>query len=98
MCYTVNILLANAKRNDLVKITNVNLDDKFCLRLREMGIVEGAKLKLANRGAFGSRVLAKGYERVAIDAKCAKCIEVEVVHGSITPDVTNDVARNDGDK
>jgi ferrous iron transport protein A len=74
--------LSEAKKNDTIKVTNVNLDDKFCLRLREMGIHEGSEMTVSQKSAFGSRILAKGNERIAIDSKCAKCIEIELVNNA----------------
>jgi ferrous iron transport protein A len=50
-----------------------------CRRLRELGIGLGATLVVAQRTAFGGRLVQVGADRFALDAATAAGIEVECV-------------------
>jgi ferrous iron transport protein A len=57
-------------------IESVHLDDDHCFRLREIGLTEGANIKVCQDCAFGGKMLSKGTERIGIDKKIAESIEV----------------------
>ncbi|MDR0482079.1 MAG: ferrous iron transport protein A [Cellulomonadaceae bacterium] len=54
----------------------VNLEPDERQRLRELGIAEGATVHVIHCGMFGSRVIAVGSDRFAIDGKTCACIQV----------------------
>ncbi|QAY62863.1 ferrous iron transport protein A [Xylanimonas allomyrinae] len=55
----------------------VDLDDEERTRLRELGLREGAVVHVVHCGAFGSRVVAVGADRFAIDGRTCACIGVD---------------------
>jgi len=59
-----------------VTVRWIDLDDDERARMRELGIREGAVLHVVNCGAFGSRVVAVGSDRFAIDGRTCACIAV----------------------
>jgi len=59
-----------------VKVRSLDLDDEERSRMRELGIREGAVLHVVNCGAFGSKVVAIGSDRFAIDGRTCACIMV----------------------
>lgn len=59
-----------------VTVRWIDLDDDERTRMRELGIREGAVLHVVNCGAFGSRVVAVGSDRFAIDGRTCACIAV----------------------
>lgn len=61
------------------KVLDVHVDPSFMLRLRELGVRQGADFTVVNRAAFGGVVVNIGGTRVAIDHRCAKEMEVEPV-------------------
>lgn len=60
---------------DLV-IESIHLDEEHCFRLREIGLTNGANIKVCQKCAFGGRLIAKGSERIGISKKIAESIEV----------------------
>ncbi len=60
-----------------VRITRVDVESQFDLRLQELGVREGAQLVAVNRSAFGGRVINIAGTRIAVDHRSAKLIEVE---------------------
>lgn len=61
------------------RITKVDVDRKFDLRLQELGIRLGAEVVAVNKAAFGGLVLNVAGTRIAVDHKSAKRIHVEPV-------------------
>jgi len=59
-----------------VEVRWVDLADDERVRMRELGIREGAILHVVNCGAFGARVVAIGSDRFAIDGRTCACISV----------------------
>jgi len=59
-----------------VEVRWIDLDEDERNRLRELGIREGAVLHVVNCGAFGSKVVALGSDRFAIDGRTCACIAV----------------------
>ncbi len=47
-----------------------------CLRMRELGLRVGTCVRITHRGPAGSRVVAVGGSRVAVDARTAAQIRV----------------------
>ncbi|GAB2472872.1 FeoA family protein [Xylanimonas ulmi] len=62
----------------LAVVRTVGLIDDDRLRLRNLGVREGAVVEVVNRSPFGACVLALGADRVALDAATCARIEVEV--------------------
>lgn len=62
---------------DVARVRAVSAESSAALRLREMGVRPGALVRLAGRGASGSRILVMGASRLAIDAATAAHIEVD---------------------
>ena len=54
----------------------IDVDPKYLLRLRELGVRPGAEFTVVNRAAFGGVVVNIAGTRVAVDAGSAKHIEV----------------------
>lgn len=61
------------------RVVDVDLDRGRILRLRELGIVPGAVVRVTHRAAFGGRVVAVGRSRFAMDARTARALRVEAV-------------------
>ncbi|MDR2703785.1 MAG: ferrous iron transport protein A [Cellulomonadaceae bacterium] len=53
---------------------DLNADERA--RMRELGIREGTVIHVVNCGAFGSKVIAIGADRFAIDGRTCACISV----------------------
>ncbi|MFC5185272.1 FeoA family protein [Actinomadura harenae] len=56
-------------------------------RLRELGFVPGAVLRVLARGGTGGLIVAIGDARMAVDREIAHVIHVEPVTGPATPAV-----------
>lgn len=63
--------------SDMV-ITGIDLDSRHGFRLEELGLRRGTTIRVVQRSAFGGRVLARGPERIAVDAGTARRIRVRV--------------------
>lgn len=63
---------------DLI-IESVHLDDEHCFRLREIGLTEGANIRVCLDCAFGGKMISKGSERIGIDKEIANAIRVKYV-------------------
>jgi ferrous iron transport protein A len=61
------------------RVLAVGLDPVHRLRLAELGIRPGARLRVTHRAAFGGRVLAVGADRFALDAATCARIQVDAV-------------------
>jgi ferrous iron transport protein A len=61
------------------RVVGVELDPGRVLRLRELGIVPGAVVRVTHRAAFGGRVVAVGATRFAVDAGTARSLRVEML-------------------
>gem|GEM_PF-940011 len=59
-----------------VEVRWLDLDADEQQRMRELGIREGTLLHVVNCGAFGSKVVAVGADRFAIDGRTCACIAV----------------------
>jgi ferrous iron transport protein A len=88
------MLLKDVRKGQAVEVVSVDLAEDQCFRLREMGISPGSKLQVSQRSAFGSRIIARGAERIAVDAKCAKCIQVKQRD---EPTASDTIAEGTGD-
>ena len=62
---------------DLI-ITGLDVPPAARLRVREMGLRAGQRVRVAQRGGFGGCVLAVGGARLAIDRATARRIDVVV--------------------
>ena len=60
-----------------LRVLGVALEPAVRLRLREIGVHDGAVLRLSRRGAFGGRVVAVGASRIALDGATARLVHVE---------------------
>lgn len=63
--------------NTDLEVTAVTVPDDARLRLREIGVRVGARVRVTQRTAFGGRVIAVAGTRVALDRATAARIEVE---------------------
>lgn len=69
--------LKDCKIGESIIVENIDLESDYCFRLREIGITEGVSLKVCQTCSFGGKVIAKGTERIGIDAKLADAINVK---------------------
>lgn len=72
-------------------MVRIDLEPGQRLRLREMGIREGALVSITQRGVFGGQVLAVGADRLALDA--AVCSRIHLTSSTTT---THDVVWDKG--
>ncbi|MDY2940955.1 MAG: FeoA family protein [Varibaculum sp.] len=70
--------LKRLPRKNRARITAMNISPCHLLRLSELGLRPGAELSVVNRGAFGGLVINIAGTRLAIDARSAREIEVQV--------------------
>lgn len=70
--------LAQLPLNRTARVVGVDLpaDGSVRFRLRELGLRDGAQLRVTHKAAFGGRVVALGADRLAVDART--CAHVEV--------------------
>lgn len=71
-------MLSKCPRNSYGRLVRIDVDPAHRLRLQELGLRPGTEFYLANRAAFGGVVLNIAGTRVAVDARSAKRIDVEV--------------------
>lgn len=69
---------ASSTHTDL-EVTAVAVPDAARLRLREIGVRVGARVRVTQRTSFGGRVVALAGTRVALDRATAARIEVREV-------------------
>ncbi|MDN4476605.1 FeoA family protein [Demequina sp. SYSU T00192] len=62
---------------DVARIRAISADAPIALRLREMGLRPGTRIRLAGRAASGARVVAVAGARVAVDRRTSALIEVD---------------------
>ncbi|MDO4259975.1 MAG: FeoA family protein [Actinomycetaceae bacterium] len=71
--------LSSCPRGALARLTDVDVDPAYQLRLQELGVRIGAEFRLVNRAAFGGVVINIAGTRVAVDRRSARNIAVEVI-------------------
>lgn len=71
------MLLSALPPGVMAQVRAVGTESEALLRLREMGLRPGALVRMAGRGAGGSRIVTIGAARVAIDGATAALIDVE---------------------
>ena len=71
-------MLSKCPRNSRGRLVRIDVDPHHRLRLQELGLRPGMEFYLANRAAFGGVVLNIAGTRIAIDARSATRIDVEV--------------------
>ncbi|MFR0590199.1 FeoA family protein [Bifidobacterium thermophilum] len=62
-----------------MRVTGVHMDERHVLRMLELGIRAGGRVRVTQRANFGGRVIAVGTGRIAIDAQTAQSITVRPV-------------------
>ncbi|RRC95704.1 FeoA family protein [Schaalia canis] len=72
------MLLAKCPVNVRARLTSIDVDPAYQLRLQELGLRPGAEFFLTNRAAFGGVVINIAGTRVAVDRRSAGRIQVEV--------------------
>lgn len=77
-----------------VEVRWLDLDADEQLRMRELGIREGALLHVVNCGAYGSKVVAIGADRFAIDGRTCACIAVVPQDENVAIVGSADLARS----
>ena len=70
------------------RVTSVNLDHGTRLRMSELGLRPGVRVRVTHRAAFGGRVLAIGTDRFAVDARTCGLIEVAAIDEAAEAHVT----------
>ena len=71
------MLLARCPLRTRVRITSVDVENSYSLRLQELGVRPGAEFSVVNRAAFGGLVINIAGARIAVDHRSAKKIRVE---------------------
>lgn len=71
------MMLAKWPLRTRARITTVDVEQQFDLRLQELGVRSGAEFTVVNRAAFGGLVINVAGARIAVDHKSAKRIQVE---------------------
>jgi ferrous iron transport protein A len=71
------MLLSALPPGVMAHVRAVSTESGAVLRLREMGLRPGALVRMAGRGAGGSRIVTIGAARIAIDGATAALIDVE---------------------
>ncbi|WP_062379960.1 FeoA family protein [Demequina pelophila] len=69
--------LSDCTAGTVARVRAISAESTVALRLREMGLRPGARIRLAGVGAAGARIVAIGAARLAIDATTSRHIEVE---------------------
>lgn len=59
-------------------VTSVDIDGTLGNRLAELGLRPGASIRTTQRASFGSRVVALGADRFALDRATCRRIEVSL--------------------
>jgi len=59
------------------RILHVDVEPGMCLRLRELGLREGAVIEVTHDAGRQGRVVALGAERFALDARTCQAILVD---------------------
>lgn len=71
--------LNNCPLNTKVKVLEIGqIDDSVKFRLQELGLGPQSEIKVLQTGISGAKVIARGSSRIAIDAKLADRISVEL--------------------
>lgn len=70
------MLLSDCPLDAEVTVLAVDAASGTALRMRELGLRVGAQVRVTHHGAAGSRVVAVGASRVAVDSGTATGIEV----------------------
>ncbi|MDR2799468.1 MAG: ferrous iron transport protein A [Bifidobacteriaceae bacterium] len=73
------MLLSDCPIDQNCEIVSINLSDDEVIRLCELGLREGSKLKICQHCPFGSLLISKGTERIGISPHIAKSLEVKYV-------------------
>ena len=89
--------LADLSTDADARVVAVDLDHGMRLRLSELGLRVGARIRVTHRAAFGGRVVAIGADRFAVDARTCACIAVEPAHATVDrPGVDHAAALSGG--
>jgi ferrous iron transport protein A len=65
------------------RVSWIDVQDEERTRMRELGLAEGSVVHVIHCGAFGSRVVAVGADRFAVDGRTCACIGVEPITGAL---------------
>lgn len=71
------MLLAALAPGDVVRVRSISAEAPVALRLREMGLRPGTRVRIAGRAASGARIVAVGGARIAVDRQTSALIEVD---------------------
>lgn len=63
----------------VVRVVALQVDTPDLLRLREIGLRDGALLRVCRCTPFGGRVIGVGGSRIALDGDTAARVQVEAV-------------------
>ncbi|MDR2748492.1 MAG: ferrous iron transport protein A [Bifidobacteriaceae bacterium] len=73
------MLLSDCPIDKNCEIVSVNLSDDETLRLCELGLRIGSKLRVCQYCPFGSLLISKGTERIGISPHIAKSLVVKYI-------------------
>ncbi len=73
----MRVLLASLSTGSVARVRSISAEAAVALRLREMGLRPGTRVRLAGRAASGARIVAVGGARIAVDRQTSALIEVE---------------------
>ena len=68
--------LAESPAGAQVRLLDVAVDPASRLRMREVGLRDGAVVRVGRRAAFGGRVVVVAGSRIALDAATARAVAV----------------------
>ncbi|WP_228374344.1 FeoA family protein [Demequina rhizosphaerae] len=71
------MLLDSLSTGAVVRVRAISAEAPIALRLREMGLRPGTRIRIAGRAASGARVVAISGARIAVDRQTSGLIEVE---------------------
>jgi ferrous iron transport protein A len=72
------VTLADLPATADVRVLNLAVEPSVRLRMREIGLRDGAVVRVWGTTAFGGRVVVLGGSRIALDAATARAVEVSL--------------------
>lgn len=71
--------LAEIPAHTAVRVVGIAVEPALRLRMREIGLRDGAVLRVWRRTPFGGRVVGVGGARIALDGETARRVHVEAI-------------------
>jgi Fe2+ transport system protein FeoA len=73
------VLLSDCSINSRCEIVSINLPNDETIRLCELGLSKGTKLKICQLCPFGSVLVSKGTERIGLSSQITNLLEVKYI-------------------